>query len=107
MFEREQQRSKLLEARIEEMKLKEKTKLEQEEQRKLDEAQKGLQPELDPENPEEFLQIIENDESFAEVLAKFHTVIADVESTYLSRDYLMEPTDFEEICKEEALEALQ
>ncbi|KAM7355559.1 dynein intermediate chain 3, ciliary-like [Cochliomyia hominivorax] len=93
MFEREQLRCKLLEGRVEEMKLKA-TVLENE---ALVEQEKSAPPEkpLDPNNPEEFLQIISSDFEFKEVLNHFHDLIIKVDKKRQDRQYVMELTEFE------------
>lgn len=93
MFEREQLRSKLLEGRVEEMKLKQRT------QRAESEApipeQKEPEEDLDPDNPEEFLRIIAADDEFREALNNFKDHVIKVVKKRQLRTYVMEKTDFE------------
>ena len=93
MFEREQLRSKLLEGRVEEMKLKQRTQQAESEAP----PPEVIQPEedLDPDNPEEFLRIIASDDEFREALNNFKDYVIKVVKKRQLRTYVMEKTDFE------------
>ncbi|BFG01910.1 dynein intermediate chain 3 ciliary [Drosophila madeirensis] len=102
MFESEILRSKLLEARVEEMKLKRRTQLLAEQER----ARKGgtesdVVLELDPDNPEDFLQLIDDDEQFRAAIADFQELLLNAERKRSKRKVVMERTVFEEWYMEE------
>lgn len=93
MFEREQLRCKLLEARVDEMKLKKQMKLEQLEQ--LESEPQPPQEPLDASDPDEFLRIISSDTEFQEAFSTFQNQITKWEKKRQERQFVMEPTDFE------------
>ncbi|KNC20624.1 hypothetical protein FF38_06905 [Lucilia cuprina] len=96
MFEREQLRCKLLEGRVEEMKLKKRTTEAELERKTLQESQRQPPDEtLDPDNPEEFLRIISSDIEFREGLNNFQDLVIKVEKKRQDRQYIMERTEFE------------
>lgn len=96
MFEREQLRCKLLEGRVEEIKLKTRlTAAELERKTLLEEQAKPSEEPLDPDNPDEFLRIISSDLEFKDVLNQFQDLIIKVEKKRQERQYIMETTDFE------------
>ncbi|KAI8035230.1 dynein intermediate chain 3, ciliary [Drosophila gunungcola] len=96
MFEREIVRSKLLEARYDEVKLKRKTLLQAEEDRVRMEQEMGATVELDPDNPDEFVMMIEGDEQFRTAISEFQDIILSVEKKRSKRQVINEPTVFEE-----------
>ena len=99
MFEREITRSKLLEARVDEIKLRRRTLA-------LAEEENASQPapveetvpdlELDPDNPDQFIKMIESDEQFRLALAHFHEVLEAVDRKRAAEKKVMERTDFEQ-----------
>ncbi|XP_073837272.1 dynein intermediate chain 3, ciliary-like [Musca autumnalis] len=97
MFEREQLRCKLLEGRVEEIKLKHRlTAADLERKTLLEAQQQQLIPEpLDPDNPDEFLRIITSDEEFRDVLNSFQDHVLKVDRKRQKREYIMELTDFD------------
>ncbi|XP_054735169.1 dynein intermediate chain 3, ciliary [Anastrepha obliqua] len=97
LFERELLRSKLLEGRVEEIKLKRKTSMYEAEQAKLREAELELLEQLDPEDPDQFLQIIENDTEFKDMLKMFRDGIFDIDKKRQERQFVMERTVFENV----------
>ncbi|XP_053953323.1 dynein intermediate chain 3, ciliary [Anastrepha ludens] len=99
LFERELLRSKLLEGRVEEIKLKRKTSMYEAEQAKLREAELELLEQLDPEDPDQFLQIIENDTEFKDMLKMFRDGIFDIDKKRQERQFVMERTIFENVEK--------
>ncbi|XP_017113417.1 dynein intermediate chain 3, ciliary [Drosophila elegans] len=96
MFEREIVRSKLLEARYDEVKLKRKTLLQAEEDRLRMEQEMSAIVELDPDNPDEFVMMIEGDEEFRTAISEFQDIILSVEKKRSKRQVINEPTVFEE-----------
>ncbi|XP_017056277.1 dynein intermediate chain 3, ciliary [Drosophila ficusphila] len=96
MFEREIVRSKLLEARYDEVKLKRKTQLKLEEDRLRQEQELAPILELDPDNPDQFVMMIEGDEQFRTAISDFHDTILAVEKKRSKRQVIMERTVFEE-----------
>uniref|UniRef100_A0A1A9WYS9 Dynein intermediate chain 3, ciliary n=1 Tax=Glossina brevipalpis TaxID=37001 RepID=A0A1A9WYS9_9MUSC len=93
MFEREQLRCKLLEGRVEEIKLKRKTDAPDED-KKLAYTKKD-EDIINPDDPEEFLRIITKDTEFKEVLNTFQDQVYKVDKKRQEREYVMERTDFE------------
>jgi len=96
MFEREIVRSKLLEARYDEVRLKRKTLLLAEEDRLRQEQAIAPVLELDPDNPDQFVTMIEGDEEFRTAISEFHDLILSVERKRSKRQVIMERTVFEE-----------
>ncbi|XP_011188541.2 dynein intermediate chain 3, ciliary [Zeugodacus cucurbitae] len=96
LFERELFRSKLLEGRVEEVKLKRKTSL-LEAETKQREAELDLIAELDPDDPDQFLQIIENDHEFKDMLKMFKDSTFNIDKKRQERQFVMERTDFEKV----------
>ncbi|XP_011201240.2 dynein intermediate chain 3, ciliary [Bactrocera dorsalis] len=105
LFERELFRSKLLEGRVEEVKLKRKTSL-LEAETKQREAELDLIAELDPDDPDQFLQIIENDTEFKDMLKIFKDSTFNIDKKRQERQFVMERTDFEKVEGEPDLEGL-
>uniref|UniRef100_A0A0K8VPH4 Dynein intermediate chain 3, ciliary n=1 Tax=Bactrocera latifrons TaxID=174628 RepID=A0A0K8VPH4_BACLA len=105
LFERELFRSKLLEGRVEEVKLKRKTSL-LEADTKQREAELDLMAELDPDDPDQFLQIIENDTEFKDMLKIFKDSTFNIDKKRQERQFVMERTDFEKVEGEPDLEGL-
>lgn len=99
MFEREQLRCKLLEGRVEEIKLRYRLTVAEIERRSTLAAQRTEEEVLDPDNPEEFLRIITSDLQFRDVLNSFQDQVLKVEKKRQNREYVMERTDFEIIEK--------
>ncbi|KPU75123.1 uncharacterized protein Dana_GF21298, isoform B [Drosophila ananassae] len=95
MFEREISRSKILEARVEEMKLKRRTMLQAEEDRIRREQEVKTALELDPDNPDQFVMMIEGDEQFRTAISDFQDTILAVERKRSKRQVTMERTVFE------------
>ncbi|XP_070133983.1 dynein intermediate chain 3, ciliary isoform X2 [Drosophila bipectinata] len=95
MFEREISRSKILEARVEEMKLKRRTILQAEEDRLRRELDVSPDLELDPDNPDQFVMMIEGDEQFRTAISDFQDMILAVERKRSKRQVIMERTVFE------------
>ncbi|XP_017156266.1 dynein intermediate chain 3, ciliary [Drosophila miranda] len=103
MFEREISRSKILEARVEEIKLKRRTQLLAEEERaKRTGDDIELDLELDPDNPDQFVQLIESDDQFRMAIADFQDMLLTVERKRSKRNMIMERTAFEQYYVEEA-----
>ncbi|KAH8304680.1 hypothetical protein KR018_004683, partial [Drosophila ironensis] len=96
MFEREISRSKILEARVEEMKLKRRTLLQAEEDRLRREQEVPPKYELDPENPDQFVMMIEGDEQFRTAISMFQDMLLAVERKRSRRQVIMERTVFEQ-----------
>ncbi|XP_016985117.1 dynein intermediate chain 3, ciliary [Drosophila rhopaloa] len=96
MFEREIVRSKLLEARYDEVRLKRKTLLQAEEDRVRQEQELGPVLELDPDNPDQFVLMIEGDDQFRTAISEFQDMILSVERKRSKRQVIMERTVFEE-----------
>ncbi|XP_016949104.1 dynein intermediate chain 3, ciliary [Drosophila biarmipes] len=96
MFEREIVRSKLLEARYDEVRLKRKTLLLAEEDRLRQEQAVAPVLELDPDNPDQFVLMIEGDEEFRTAISEFQDMILGVERKRSKRQVVMERTVFEE-----------
>lgn len=106
MFEREISRSKLLEDRVDEIKLRRRTALLDEEERKSTEAAKVEDAsmslpvpdlELDPDNPDQFIKMIESDEQFRLALANFHETLEAIDRKRAAEKKVMERTDFEQL----------
>ncbi|KAH8356490.1 hypothetical protein KR200_002670, partial [Drosophila serrata] len=93
MFEREISRSKLLEARVDEMKLKRRTMHMAEEARQEQPTVPLL--ELDPDNPDQFVMMIEGDEELRKAIEDFHDTLISVERKRSKRTVIMERTVFE------------
>lgn len=102
MFEREITRSKLLEDRVDEIKLKRRTlMMEQEEERERESKVAVVEEivpdlELDPDNPDQFIKMIESDEQFRLALAFFHETLEAVDRKRSAEKKVMERTDFEQ-----------
>lgn len=101
MFEREITRSKLLEARVDEIKLRRRTLLMEEEERQskvaaIEEVAVVPDLELDPDNPDQFIKMIESDEQFRLALATFHETLESVDRKRAAERKVMERTDFEQ-----------
>ncbi|EDV94898.1 dynein intermediate chain 3, ciliary [Drosophila grimshawi] len=114
MFEREITRSKLLEARVDEIKLKKRTALlEQEEEAEriskasLVKANAMPDLELDPDNPEQFILMIESDEEFRSALRDFHETLAAVDRERAAQKKVMEITDFEQLHRDNLAEQVR
>ncbi|TDG41972.1 hypothetical protein AWZ03_011618 [Drosophila navojoa] len=103
MFEREITRSKLLEARVDEIKLRRRTLIMEEEERQSKAAIVEEAPpvvpdlELDPDNPDQFIKMIESDEQFRLALATFHETLEAVDRKRATEKKVMERTDFEQL----------
>lgn len=103
MFEREITRSKLLEARVDEIKLRRRTLIMEEEERQSKAALVEDAPpvvpdlELDPDNPDQFIKMIESDEQFRLALASFHETLEAVDRKRATEKKVMERTDFEQL----------
>ncbi|XP_017482713.1 PREDICTED: dynein intermediate chain 3, ciliary [Rhagoletis zephyria] len=95
LFERELQHCKLLDGRVEEIKLKHKTELYETEQAKLRENELDLVVQYDPDDPDQFLQIIENDTEFKDMLKIFKDSTFNIDKKRQERQFIMERTDFE------------
>lgn len=91
MFEREQLRCKLLDGRVEEIKLKRKTEAVDEKKAYV----KRDEDIINPDDPEEFLRIITRDTEFKDVLNTFQDQVYKVDKKRQEREYVMEQTDFE------------
>lgn len=79
MFEREQLRSKLLEARTQEIKLRSTRIIEKESKiEKFEEPLPGYMS-LNPETAEDYLEIITNDAQFRDVINTFNHIVEKVE----------------------------
>ncbi|XP_022220015.1 dynein intermediate chain 3, ciliary [Drosophila obscura] len=105
MFEREIMRSKILEARVEEMKLKRRTQMLAEEERARNAGEVAeLDLELDPDNPDQFVQLIEGDDQFRLAIADFQEMLLNVERKRSKRNMIMERTAFEQWYLEESRE---
>ncbi|XP_017064428.1 dynein intermediate chain 3, ciliary [Drosophila eugracilis] len=96
MFEREIVRSKLLEARYDEVKLKRKTLLMAEEDRARQQQEMAPVLELDPDDPDQFVMMIEGDDQFRTAISDFQDIILSVERKRSKRKVIMERTVFEE-----------
>lgn len=100
MFEREITRSKLLEARVDEIKLRRRTQILEEEERKskmeVEEVEVVPDLELDPDNPDQFIKMIESDEQFRLALSNFHDTLEAVDRKRAAEKKVMERTDFEQ-----------
>lgn len=104
MFEREISRSKLLEDRVDEIKLRRRTALLEEEERKstqqAEAEMRASMPlpdlELDPDNPDQFIKMIESDEQFRLALANFHETLEAIDRKRAGEKKIMERTDFEQ-----------
>ncbi|XP_061401723.1 dynein intermediate chain 3, ciliary-like [Musca vetustissima] len=96
MFEREQLRCKLLEGRVEEIKLRHRlTAADLERKTLLEMQQQTTMEPLDPDNPDEFLRLITSDEEFRNVLNSFQDYVLKVDRKRQLRECIMEVTDFE------------
>ncbi|XP_039498796.1 dynein intermediate chain 3, ciliary [Drosophila santomea] len=96
MFEREIVRCKLLEARYDEVRLKRKTLQMAEEDRVRKQQQMAPTLELDPDDPDQFVLMIEGDEEFRTAITEFQDIIFSVERKRSKRQVIMERTVFEE-----------
>ncbi|KAH8387217.1 hypothetical protein KR093_005637, partial [Drosophila rubida] len=101
MFEREITRSKLLEARVDEIKLRRRTQLLEEEEERQSKAAAVVEEfvpdlELDPDNPDQFIKMIESDEQFRVALAQFHETLEAVDRKRAAEKKVMERTHFEQ-----------
>ncbi|EDV47534.1 dynein intermediate chain 3, ciliary [Drosophila erecta] len=96
MFEREIVRCKLLEARYDEVRLKRKTVQMAEEDRARKQQKLAPALELDPDNPDQFVMMIEGDEEFRTAITEFQDIIFSVERKRSRRQVIMERTIFEE-----------
>ncbi|XP_043659620.1 dynein intermediate chain 3, ciliary [Drosophila teissieri] len=96
MFEREIVRCKLLEARYDEVRLKRKTVQMAEEDRVRRQQQMAPTLELDPDDPDQFVMMIEGDEEFRTAITEFQDIIFSVERKRSKRQVIMERTVFEE-----------
>uniref|UniRef100_A0A1A9ZYV6 WD_REPEATS_REGION domain-containing protein n=1 Tax=Glossina pallidipes TaxID=7398 RepID=A0A1A9ZYV6_GLOPL len=92
MFEREQLRCKLLDGRVEEIKLKRKTEAVDGKKSTFVKRDEDI---INPDDPEEFLRIITRDTEFKEVLNTFQDQVYKVDKKRQEREYVMEQTDFE------------
>lgn len=104
MFEREQLRCKLLEGRVEEIKLRRKTVGETQPRTSGTAQQVVIDPDLNPDNPDDFLQIISTDTEFRDVLNNFQETVKQVIKKRMELKFKMEPTSFEEDLPEDASE---
>ncbi|KAH8245534.1 hypothetical protein KR032_011480, partial [Drosophila birchii] len=95
MFEREISRSKLLEARVDEVKLKRRTMLKAEEAHQEKITFPAI--ELDPDNSDQFVMMIEGDEDFRKAINDFQDTLINVERKRSKRTVIMERTVFEEM----------
>ncbi|KAH8305367.1 hypothetical protein KR044_012833, partial [Drosophila immigrans] len=101
MFEREITRSKLLEARVDEIKLRRRTQMLEEEEERQSKAAALVEEyvpdlELDPDNPDQFIKMIESDEQFRVALAQFHETLESVDRKRAAEKKVMERTHFEQ-----------
>ncbi|XP_062139921.1 dynein intermediate chain 3, ciliary [Drosophila sulfurigaster albostrigata] len=101
MFEREITRSKLLEARVDEIKLRRRTQMLEEEEERQSKAAPVVQEympdlELDPDNPDQFIKMIESDEEFRVALSQFHETLEAVDRQRAAEKKVMERTHFEQ-----------
>lgn len=101
MFEREQLRCKLLEGRVEEIKLRRKTEVQAKESAMIEPI---VDPDLNPDNPDEFLQIITIDTVFRDVLNNFQETVKQVIKKRMEQKFKMEPTSFEKELPESEIE---
>ncbi|XP_068159689.1 dynein intermediate chain 3, ciliary [Drosophila tropicalis] len=98
MFEREISRSKILEARVEEMKLKRRTRLLLEEERiRLEQDQHESELELDPDNPDQFVEMIKGDPEFRAAIADVQNTMLQGEHKRSKRHITMQRTVFEQM----------
>lgn len=103
MFEREQLRAKLLEGRVEEIKLRRKTLAEK--QTTGSQIMKPeIDPNLDPDNPDDFLQIITLDPEFRDILNSFRETVKQTIKKRMEQKFKMEPTSFEKELTDAELE---
>ncbi|XP_030379668.1 dynein intermediate chain 3, ciliary-like [Scaptodrosophila lebanonensis] len=109
MFEREIGRSKFLEARVEEVKLKRLSHQQKEEERlRLENADldaiKSL--EVDTADPDEFRHEIESDEEFVQAIVDYEITMELMAQKRSKRAITMEKTVFEEIEEEKLMETV-
>lgn len=96
MFEREQLRCKLLEGRVEEIKLKHRATAAETERTTLLLQQPNTEDEaLDLDNLDEFMRIITSDEEFRDIHNSFQDQVVKVGKKRQDRVYVMEKTEFE------------
>lgn len=97
MFEREQLRCKLLDGRVEEIKLKHRaTAAAESERTTLLMQQPNTEDEtLDIDNLDEFMRIITSDEEFRDIHNSFQDQVVKVGKKRQDRVYVMEKTEFE------------
>uniref|UniRef100_A0A1A9WBA0 WD_REPEATS_REGION domain-containing protein n=1 Tax=Glossina brevipalpis TaxID=37001 RepID=A0A1A9WBA0_9MUSC len=92
MFEREQLRCKLLDARLEEIKMKRKTEAADESELVYTQKDENI---ANLDDPEEFLRIMAKDTEFKEVFTTFQDQVYKVDKNRQEREYVMDRTDFE------------
>lgn len=95
MFEREQLRCKLLEGRVEEIKLKRRTIAEVVPMNTTLSTIINLVSQLNPDNADDYLQLISIDQEFREALKNFQETVKQVIKKRQAISYRMEPTSFE------------
>ncbi|XP_075160545.1 dynein intermediate chain 3, ciliary [Haematobia irritans] len=95
MFEREQLRCKLLDGRVEEIKLKQRITLAENETAVIEDRQQHIQELVDINDSDEFLRIISSDVEFRDIFNNFQDLTLKVEKKRQEREYVMERTDFE------------
>lgn len=95
MFEREQLRAKLLEGRVEEIKLRRRTLAEAVPVAAPVSTPGELVANLNPDNPDDYLRIINIDKEFREALHNFQDFVKQVIKKRQAQVYRMEPTSFE------------
>lgn len=94
MFEREQLRCKLLEGRVEEIKLRRRTAAEAQAMSSIA-PEPIVDPDLNPDDPDDFMQIISTDTEFRDVLNNFQETVKQVIKKRMELKFKMEPTSFE------------
>ncbi|XP_067646273.1 dynein intermediate chain 3, ciliary isoform X2 [Eurosta solidaginis] len=97
LFERELSRCKLLEGRVEETKLRRKTSMMEADARRQREAAASMIAHLDPDDPDQFLQIIESDTEYKDMLKIFKDITFNIDKKRQERQFVMERTDFEKL----------
>ncbi|XP_013101170.2 dynein intermediate chain 3, ciliary [Stomoxys calcitrans] len=95
MFDREQLRCKLLDRRVEILKLKHRVIEDELEINTFHEEQPTIQATLDPNYPDDYIQIITADIEFRNVLNNFHDQVFKVNRKRQVRDFVIQTTNFE------------
>lgn len=103
MFEREQLRAKLLEGRVEEIKLRRRSVAEVQSQEHILPAAPSTNTDLNPDNPDEYMQIINTDLQFRDTLNSFNETVIQVIKKRQEQKFRMEQTVFEMDATDEQL----